>query len=341
MKEMYNILIIDDEVKIINSIKRLLNSKRYRLEYTTIPEEAFEIVLSCDFDIILCDQRMPGTSGVEVLQFIKRFSPETVRILITGYSDIEVIISAINEGNIFKYISKPWSNEKLIEIIEEAIEYKKEQIRKLENCINQWRVIAESQKQQALPDKSLAISPLLRVVQAKDMELYKHCDKVCKYSLIIAEKLNLSEEMKENIKYAALLHDIGKIAVRDNVLYKPNSLDKEEFTEITRHPLVGAEVVKQIKGMNYIAEIICQHHEKLNGKGYPKGLNENEILLEAKVIAVADSYDAIVSDRVYRKGLSQRNAFEILEGEENESYDPDIVNALMGGIKDEEINSVC
>lgn len=132
MTDIYNILIIDDDIQIVNSIKRVLHHHRYRVEYTTTPEHSFEMLLNNDFDIVICDQRMPGTSGIEILKFVKKFLPETVRILMTGYTDIDIVVTAINEGNIYKYISKPWDNEKLIEIVENSISYKEDKKKKEE-----------------------------------------------------------------------------------------------------------------------------------------------------------------------------------------------------------------
>jgi putative two-component system response regulator len=331
MEVKYNILVIDDEMQIINSIRRVLNDSKYRVEYTTTPEDAYEILLSNDFDLVLCDQRMPGTAGVEILKFIKKFLPDTVRILITGYSDINAVVSAVNEGSIFKYVSKPWDNEKLLEVVESAIAYREEKKRKEEVYIQQWEAAVDSLKKQVIDGRERAVKSLLKVMEAKDAELLRHCERVSRYALAIADKMNLSEKQKINLKYAAVLHDVGKITIKDKVMYKPGKLEFDEFTEVTSHPIVGSEIVKTIDGMNDAAEIILQHHEKLNGRGYPRGLRETEILIEAKILAVADTYDALTSDRIYRKALNPEEAYEIIMNERNSSYDSDIINILIGG----------
>jgi len=335
MTDIYNILIIDDDIQIVNSIKRVLHHHRYRVEYTTTPEYSFEMLLNNDFDIVICDQRMPGTSGMEILQFAKKFLPETVRILITGYSDIDIVVTAINEGNIFKYISKPWDNEKLIEIVENAISYKEDKKKKEENYIKGLEIAVDSLKTQVLDGKERTVKALLKVLESKDVELLRHCERVAKHSLAIAEMMNLSEKQKTNLSYAAILHDVGKISIRDKVIYKPGKLEIDEFEEITCHPLVGSEIVKGIEGMDYIAEIILQHHEKLDGSGYPRGFTETQILTEAKIIAIADTYDALVSDRIYRKALSHKEACEVIISERNSSYDTKIVNIFIEGAMSE------
>lgn len=337
----HNILIVDDERQIIKSLKRLLNSEAYLIFSTTMPEEAVEILQQSKIDVMVCDQRMPNISGLELLKYSKRISPGTVKILMTGYSDIDIAVSSINEGNIFYYISKPWDNENLKAVIKRAVEYSSEQKEneaKLSAAINdknQWLELLNKMEKQVAERDQQSISALINVIKVKDIELYKHSERVARYALRIADMMSLTNLQKQNIKYAAFFHDIGKIGIKDNILDKPSKLDESEYNEIKRHPSVGADIIKEVSSLKEISEIICQHHEYVDGGGYPNGIEGSEIRLEARIISVADTFDALTSDRVYRNGLDKEVACNILQMGKNRFYDPHIVDIFLGGIRNE------
>lgn len=168
---------------------------------------------------------------------------------------------------------------------------------------------------------------VVKQVEEKDSYTYHHSIRVQGYSIKIAKELNLSTEEINNIYFASLFHDIGKIDIDRYILTKPGKLTDEEFAEIKRHPQAGYNMVKSTY-YDEIADIILQHHERLNGSGYPNGLKADEILLEAKIIAVADTYDAMTSDRPYRKGLCPKIALEELKNNSRDQYDQEIVAAF-------------
>ena len=341
MTEKYNILIVDDEAQVIKSLKRMLSSEYYCILSTTLPEKAAEILQQNKIDVMVSDQRMPNISGLELLKYSRRISPGTVRILMTAYTDIDIVISSINDGNIFYYISKPWDNENFKAVIKRAAEYsceQKENEEKLNVAIsdrNHWLELFNKVKTQLVECNQQSISELTNVIKAKDIDLYNHSERVARYAMKIADMMDLNKLQKQNIEYASYFHDIGKIGIKDNILDKPGKLDESEYNEIKRHPIVGAEIIKEIASLKEISEIISQHHEHVDGGGYPKGIAGSKIRLEARIISVADTFDALTSDRVYRNELNMEAACNILRMGKNRFYDPHIVDIFLGGIENE------
>lgn len=341
MNDRYKILIVDDEMSIIAALTRILNCESYCILSTDSPEEAIKILQGNKIDVMVSDQRMPDITGLELLKYSKTISPGTVRILMTGYSDIGVAISLINEGDVFYYISKPWDNEDIRSIIKRAVEYRCEQDKKEKmlnaavSYSNNWSNLIERMKTQLAVFNRQSMNALANVIKAKDISLFNHSERVAGYALKIADILDLNEQQKQNIEYASYFHDIGKVGIKDNILDKPDRLNEGEYNEIKRHPIIGAEIIKEIGSLKEVSEIISQHHEHVDGGGYPNGITGSEIRLEARIISVADAYDALTCDRVYRSKLSGEVACNILRMGKNKLYDPHIVDAFLGGLRNE------
>jgi putative nucleotidyltransferase with HDIG domain len=172
-----------------------------------------------------------------------------------------------------------------------------------------------------------ALMETAKQVEVKDRYTYNHCDRVANYSIKIARKMKLEKAPLENLNTASYLHDIGKVNVPESILQKPSKLTNEEFAIIKRHPIDGANLIRGTY-YNEIAPIIEQHHERLNGSGYPYGLKGEEILLEARIIAVSDTFDAMTEDRVYRKASTAREAFDEIKRLSGIQYDPEVVDAF-------------
>lgn len=173
------------------------------------------------------------------------------------------------------------------------------------------------------------IRALAAAIDAKDPYTKGHSERVAQIALLLAAELNLSDRDIENIEYTALLHDIGKIGIDDSILGKSSTLSNEEFKKIKEHPIVGAKIIEPVDFLKNSYETIYHHHEKYNGGGYPDGLKEKDIPLCARIIAVADAYDAMGSDRPYRKKLSKEKILKEFNEQSGKQFDPQIVNALM------------
>lgn len=328
------ILLVDDEASIIRALSRTLLFNGYAARGATSPREAIQIMDSCNIAVLICDQRMPEMKGNEVLQYARHHHPNIVRILITGFSDMESTIAAINDGQIFRYITKPWKDEELLQVVEQAIEHRAESIKKdiiLNSFLTEkadWKRTIEQMMN--LLDNSMkgAINALLKTVKIKDKELYQHGLRVESYARKIAGRAGLSAQQTTSLSHAGLFHDIGKIAIRDKILFKKGPLDDTDVISMRQHPVYSRDIIGELDFLDEVAVIIAQHHEKLDGNGYPYGLRGDEIRLEAKILAVADVYDALVSDRVYRKGMDAQEAIAIMFKDCGTHFDKKIVELL-------------
>lgn len=180
------------------------------------------------------------------------------------------------------------------------------------------------------------IQALTNAMEAKDAYTRGHADRVGKYAVKLAKALNLSDKKIENIKNAAILHDIGKIGIDDQILKKPDKLTDEEYKKIKQHPSIGAEILKGVNFFKEVTNIVKYHHERYDGKGYPDGLKENEIPTEAAILAIADVYDAMTSDRPYRKALSKEVALGEIEKNAGTQFNPEFAKVFVKVMRNEE-----
>lgn len=328
------ILLVDDEASIIRALTRTLLLNGYSAQGTTSPREAIKIMDSTDIAVLICDQRMPEMQGNDVLQYAKHHHPNVVRILITGFSDMESTIAAINDGQIFRYITKPWKDDELLQVVEQALEYRLESIKKetiLSSFLTEkadWKRTIDQINNRLDNSMKGAINALLKTVKIKDQELYLHSIRVESYARQIASRAGLTEQQINNLSNASLFHDIGKIAIRDKILFKKGPLDDTDVVSMRQHPVYSQEIISELGFLDEVATIIVQHHEKLDGNGYPYGLKNEEIRLEAKILAVADVYDALISDRVYREGMDSNQAVELMFKDCGTHFDRTLVELL-------------
>jgi putative two-component system response regulator len=357
LKYPHSILLVDDEEAILEIMAMMLTSEGFQLRTATSGEEALTILKSSsDFSLIISDQLMPGMTGTQFFTQARELCPNAMRVLLTGYTDTEAMIEAINSGGIHLYLTKPWhkneflysinqllskaelliENRRLDELVKrqnaELLELNKsleEKVRlKTLNLDQRARELKASyEKIQIILDGTvLAMS---KVVESRDPYTAGHQQQVALIAGIIAQKMSLPADIMEAIRISGSLHDIGKIAVPSEILTKPGRLSILEMEMVKTHCQNAYDIMKTIDFPYPIAEIILQHHERMDGSGYPQGLTGRNILLEARIIGVADVIEAMSAHRPYRPALGIEVAMDEITGHRGILYDAEVVDACL------------
>ncbi|RUM88637.1 MAG: two-component system response regulator [Thermodesulfatator sp.] len=339
------ILCVDDDITILELLGDYLEALGYQVFRATDGQEGLELARECLPDLILLDVMMPGRSGFEVCQELKR-DPETADIpvvMITALGEVEDRIRALEAGA-DDFLTKPVALPELKARVKSLLEVKayrdhlKRHKEALEEEVNlktqelQRAFEALREAHQRIKELSLeVIVRLSRAAEYRDEHTGNHILRVAHYSALIARKLGLNEEAVESILYAAPLHDIGKIGIPDQILLKPGPLTPEEWEVMKKHTEIGAEILRGTRsGFVRVGEVVALcHHERWDGRGYPRGLQGPEIPLAARIVAVADVFDALTSDRPYRKALPLEEAFRIIEEETGNYFDPRVSRVFL------------
>jgi len=296
-------LFVDDEKQILRSVERLFIGSNHRVLTTDDAEKALALVDDESIAVVFSDQCMPKMKGVELLAQVKKTSPDTVKILMTGYADLSTAVEAINTGEVFRFITKPWDDAVLMDTAEEAL-----------GRFTLRRSLAHA-------DEATLLA-LAETIELKDPLTQGHCKRVARYSVGLAESLGIEGHIKRRIRCGAWLHDCGKIGVPEAVLNYPGSLGPLEVQTIKKHPEWGAEVVRLANMAPEIVNIVLCHHEKYDGSGYPHQLKAEAIPLEARIVSIADMFDAMTSDRPYKKKIDQAAALCELQRMRGKEIDP-------------------
>jgi response regulator RpfG family c-di-GMP phosphodiesterase len=309
------ILIVDDEVQLLEVVLSTLEDRGFAATTASGGEEALQILQEVDVSVVISDITMPGMDGIALTEKIKAKTCSDV-ILMTGYSKDFSYEKAIDNGA-SDFIQKPFNGNELIMRLMRVL--KERRLRtELEKRIKQLFVVLEG-----------VVHALSLSIDARDPYTAGHQKRVSDLAGAIAGEMGLLKDQIIGIHMAGKIHDLGKIAVPAEILSKPRKLSDAEFTLIKTHPDVGYNILKKINFPWPIAETVHQHHERIDGSGYPRGLKANEILLEAKIMAVADVVEAIASHRPYRPALGIEAAADEIRQNRGTSYDPEVVDACL------------
>ena len=313
---MRTVLFVDDEQPILDAIERMyLERDDVRCLFAASGQEGLEIVEKEDVWVVVSDYLMPGMRGIEFLSKVKAIRPNTVRIMMTACTDLSIAIDAINKSEAYRFVTKPWNNQELMSVIDESL--------------MQYQLIKTLESE----DETLYLS-LAQTVELKDPYTKGHCDRVAKYAVSLAHAAGLSEEAINEIRHGSWLHDCGKIGVPEVLLNVPGRLSEDQLETVMQHPRWGSEVARQAKMSDTVINIILYHHERFDGKGYPSGLKSEHIPIEARIVSLADVFDALYSDRPYRKAYDFDRALEIMCEMTESHFDPHLM-ALFSPIAEE------
>src|SRR5512138_2338391 len=329
------VLIVDDDELILKALARILEAAGFEPRCYLSPDEALASVERDAPVVIISDYMMPSMDGVTFLKAARARLPGAVRILCTAAEDFRVALEAVNAGEVFRIISKPWHQQELVATVQQAAEaarlrrendrltaevrHKNEQLQEHNHRLEEM-VRARTQA---------LLEGLIAALDYRDAETQWHSRRVSLYARRLAQQLGVQEPELTVIEHGALLHDIGKIGVRDGVLLKPGPLTPAEWTEMKRHPELGWALLQRVDYLRPASNIVLEHQEKWDGTGYPRALQGDGIVLGARVFHVVDTLDAITSDRPYRKARSVAEAREEIQRCSGTQFDPELVKAFL------------
>lgn len=351
MQHEHTVLFVDDEVNILKALQRLLRQENMNILTACRASEALELLDKQPVQVVVSDQRMPEMSGVDLLSAIRDRHPDVVRIMLTGYTEINMAVDAINRGEIYRLITKPWNDDELRTTVRQALDHAdlKNEIRRLNQVTREQNFklqdmnrnlegkVRERTKQVADKHQELrlayvqTIRALAEAVDAKDAYTRGHSERVGVYASKIARELGYPKEFIERVYISGLLHDVGKIGISDAVIQKPDRLNPEEYEEIKRHPEIGAKILEPVDFLADVVPCVRHHHEWFDGceRGYPDRLKGDMIPLPSRIILVADTVEAMTSDRPYRNALPLDAVVSEITKYSGSQFDPNCASAFL------------
>jgi putative nucleotidyltransferase with HDIG domain len=329
------ILIVDDEEMILSVLSQRLTREGYSCVTARNGKEALNHFYKDTFSLIISDINMPEMGGIELLKKLKAVHPNVLVIMVTAYPEVDLAIEAMRLGA-YDFIIKPADLELVILSVKKAMEKKRLEEELEIYHKNLERLVGErtSKLQRAYRTLKKAhldsVRVLVEAIDAKDPYTRGHSDRVRRMGLQIATFLGFSEERMEMLEYGALLHDIGKIGIKNEILQKPGTLSPEEYQSIQEHPLIGAKIVEGIDFFKDKIPMIRHHHEHFDGTGYPDGLVGEAIPVEARIIAVPDAFDAMASLRPHQRAMALEGVLLEMEKCKGGQFDPKILEIFVG-----------
>jgi response regulator RpfG family c-di-GMP phosphodiesterase/signal transduction histidine kinase len=322
------LLLIDDNHDMLRMMSLILREE-YNILVASSAEEGLKIMREKKPDLIVSDVMMPGMDGYEFCRQVKL--DETLRhtpiLLVTALSESSKLVEGVDSGA-DDYLSKPFDPMVLKARISSLLRMRRiEAELALINRNSKIRNEDLIERQQSL--FSSLIKSLASTIDAKDEYTHNHSVRVTEYCLAMAESMGIAGTERKDIEMAAILHDVGKIGVPESILLKKGKLTDEEFSQVKTHPVKGESIIKQVVELKNVALIVRAHHERYDGRGYPDGLAKQSIPLEARIMSVADSYDAMTSNRPYRMSLSHNTAVKEIVKKSGTQFDPEVVEHFL------------
>jgi response regulator RpfG family c-di-GMP phosphodiesterase len=351
------LLLIDDEANILTSLRRLLRPRGYRVLTAESGVQGLEILQSEPVDLVISDMRMPVMSGAEFLSRVRETWPDTVRVLLTGYADIASTIEAINRGEIFRYVSKPWDDNDVLLLVKQALDMKRlereklhleeltrqqnQQLKELNEDLER-RVLARTKELEQTMlfleeangrlKKSFitSVRVFANLIELREGAMAGHSRRVADLARSLAIGMQRPDPEVQDIFLAGLLHDIGKIGLPDSVLRKPfTALSAEERSLVVKHPVKGETALMALEQLAGAAKLIRHHQERFDGQGYPDGLAGFAIPVGSRILAVANDYDGLQTGMLSTRKFNEEEALAAIRQSAAKRYDPMVVDVLV------------
>src|SRR5208283_3888580 len=329
-----NILIVDDEPDIGRIISSWLRTAGYGCVTATTGEQALELLQSQSFQLVVSDIMMPGMSGIDLLTFIKDLFPEVAVILVTAVDDRKTAIMTLELGA-YGYVIKPFDRNEILINVANALER-----RRLTLLSREYEQSLESEVREKTSEiREREEEIVLRLISAsgfRDDETGAHIRRIGLYASVIAKDIGWNQGSVSDIRLAAAMHDVGKIGIPDSILLKPGKLTPEEFEVMKKHTTIGARILhgSNFEVVKVAREIALSHHERWDASGYPHGLGGEAIPESARIVAVVDVYDSLVSDRVYRPAFPENEALAMIKEEKGRHFDPKILECFFDSLSE-------
>jgi putative nucleotidyltransferase with HDIG domain len=328
------ILIVDDEASVCSVLQKHLQSDGAECVTSHDAYDALGWMERQHFDLVISDMMMPGMSGMDLLHRVKEQDPEIAFIMVTGLRDIQTAVDSLRVGAC-DFITKPFELPAIRRAVDRAFERRRLLVEnrryreKLELKVRSRTAELNEALQDVEESYKITLEALVTALDAREQETRAHSQRVREYTLTLAEVLGLNHDGLIHTGRGALLHDVGKIGVRDSILLKPGKLSEEEWVEMKKHPQIGYDILQSIEFLSPAAEIVLCHQERWDGKGYPHKLAGPDIPVGARIFAVADTLDAMTSDRPYRKALTFEAAYQEIRSCSGSQFDPRIADAFL------------
>ena len=348
------VLIVDDEKGVLSALRRTLRKEDIEIVEATSAEEGLDLLSRDEVALVLSDHRMPGMKGADFLKMVRERYPDVVRMMLTGDPDIGVAEEAVNKGEIYKFITKPWNDGDLRATVRLGLSYyemvkENKRLTELTKKQNLELMKLTRELEQKVAERTRALREALdklnrnyfqtmlalaEAIELKDPYTRGHSERVSIFAVELAKKIGLSPREQEQLRIAGILHDIGKVAIDSSILVKPAKLTPEEYAIMKKHPEMSVKIIEPIEFFKDVRPIILHHHERYDGTGYPDGLSGNDIPLGARILAVADTVEAMTSDRAYRKARSIDEVIAELERCSGTQFDPSLASAFIDILKE-------
>ncbi len=338
-----HLLIVDDEPSVLKSIGRVFRRDGVHCYPALSAKEALELLEKQDIGVVVSDLCMPEMDGVSFLEKIKSIRPDVVRVLLTGQGSKNSAVAAINRSGVFMYLTKPWDDDALKAAVDKAFQHHElknenrrlltltqQQNREL-NTLNQHLEALVSQRTSAL-EAALenGILMLASAAEAKDDATGDHVRRIAALAKDICIAAGLSEKESEDISFASMMHDVGKIHIPDRILQKRGALTPEEREIMKTHTLSGERILGTSVFYQLARQIARSHHERWDGTGYPDGYGGGKIPISARIVAIADVFDALTHDRPYKPAWTEKEALVVMRALSGKAFDPELLAVFLG-----------
>jgi response regulator RpfG family c-di-GMP phosphodiesterase len=351
------ILLVDDEPNILSALCRLFRNENFMIMVAESGAAGLEIMAQHPVDLVISDMRMPGMSGAQFLEKVRLLWPDTVRLLLSGHADIAAILDAINRGEIYRYIMKPWDDHDIVLTVRQALEYKvlkqerteMEALTLLQNTklvtLNnsleskvRERTVELEQARDGLVELNtqlktnflLSIKVFSNLIEMRGGNLAGHSLRVADLARKLAVQIGCDETTTKDIFLAAMMHDIGKIGLSDDMLKLPRAvMSREQSIEHHKYPIHGEQLLMPLAELRGAAKLVRAHQERFDGSGYPDQLSGNDIALGARILGLVSDYDNLQIGQIFPRKIWPDEAREILLQDHGKHYDPQLVTALL------------